>query len=222
MSLFAAIYPLNAQTATIQNLGYTFDDQYPNFYDLEFNFNGISFSGSDTSTYRIPLEKGLDQCYAVMKSDTLFFQARFKEGETYRLSAGCCCAAFSLQPVSKGGRGQAAFKNKSEKPLGFIVGESNSDIVPAREKRDLHAYESAMCIFKPCHMLVTDSLYFGDGFRYDSKQADFEASLLAHEQLILASGNFLFLHKEKVEVLFSKEDKQLRFRVIGHLKEEKD
>lgn len=210
---------LGAQIATIENFGYTNQEQYPGFDEIEFNLNGVSFLGKDAATYHIPLKKSLDQCYAVFKSDTLFFQAKFRLGESYQLSAGCCCAAFNLQPENDGSRGNVIFKNNTRQAFGLVAGEGNAEIVPKREACELHAFESAMCLFKPCHILLTDSAYFSESFQYDSKRPDFDSLMLAHEQLILAKGNFLFLHGERIKAYFEKNSTHLRFRIVGYLKD---
>ena len=222
LSLLLSVLKVEAQTATIKNLGYTNQEQYPGFDAIQFNINGVSFLGKDTATYHIPLKKGLDQGFAIYNADTLFFQAKFRDGESYDLSAGCCCASFNLQPENDGSRGNVIFKNKSQKPLGLIAGEGNAEIVPVRKTREIHAFESVMCLFKPCHILLTDSAYFSENFEYDAKRPDIDSLVLAQKQLVLAKGNFLFLHGERIKAYLEGDYTQLRFRIVGYLKKDQE
>ena len=62
---------------------------------IKFVINDQFFGEKDTIINIKINNKGFDNCYAIINKDTLKFQTKFKENETYEIKQGCCCAAFT-------------------------------------------------------------------------------------------------------------------------------
>src|ERR1044071_8968942 len=99
-----------AQTATIKIVRTDHMGQFQDFDKFVFSFNGLTFSATDTTEKKVRLNKnGFDQCYAVIGKDSLPFLAKFKEGETYIIKPGCCCANFTITAKHDSKRGSVRF-----------------------------------------------------------------------------------------------------------------
>jgi hypothetical protein len=207
------------QTAKVTVERLFLDDSSQNFDSIFFDFNGTRFFGSDTIPKTIQLNRNLDSCVAVIGTDTLTFFTKFKEGEEYLIRPGCCCAAFTLEALKNPNRGTITFKNTTKKELGMVVCEHNLDTIKAGRTKTTYAHESAMCLFKPCHIQVVETDYFSDKYDYKNDDRSYFLLWIERETFILSQEWFHFLHGEKVEVDIDSNSKKLELKITGYLTE---
>lgn len=144
------------QIATIKIDGKFYDNSYMNFDSIFFDFNGTKFWASDTTLKTIQLQKNFDNCTAIIGKDTLIFLTKFKSEQEYIIRPGCCCTAFTLEPKNNSRRGTITYKNKTTRNLCLSVCGHNSDIVEHNKQKTIYGSESAMCLFKPCQIVVAE------------------------------------------------------------------
>lgn len=205
------------QTAKVVVERVFLDDGSQNFDSIFFDFNGTKFFGRDTVPKIIQLDQKLDRCIAIIGNDTLKFFTKFKEGEEYVIRPGCCCAAFTLEALNNPNRGTVTFKNKTKRDLGLVVCEHNLDTLKAGATKTTYAHESAMCLFKPCHIQIVETDYFSDKYEYKNDDKSYFMLWLERETFILNQGWFHFLHGEKVEVNIDSKSKNIILTINGYL-----
>lgn len=206
-----------AQTAEIRIDGKLEDNSFRGFESIRFQFNDTYLSATDTVTKTIRLQKGLDDCTAIIGPDTLRFYTRFLAGNKYVIRPGCCCAAFTLEPEHDPRRGTVTFKNHTKKDFGIVVAGSTFNTLPAGKMQTLFAHESAMCTFKPCSILITETFYMTD--ESDPTNLSLKAKN-KQKQYILSESWFQFLHGEQVEVIYTGKKGSGIPVVTGYLSEE--
>lgn len=197
-----------------------YDNSYENFDSIKFEFNGIKILPTDTSDIKIPLTKGLDYGTAIIGSDTLHFFTKFKPDNVYIIQPGSCCAVFTLQSMNKARRGTVTFKNPTNRALGLVVAESNIDTVMKNSTKTTFSYESAMCLFKPCSILITETSYFSDMYNYKNDKRDYDKLWKEQSRYILAKTWFHFLHGEKIEISFDEKKKDIKVKFTGYMSDE--
>lgn len=205
----------NSQTATIAT-----QVAFPNAKEtvdyIRFKINNQSFGARDTVIQIRINTKGFDSCEAIIANDTLRFLTKFKEGELYEITQGCCCAAFILKPKNNANRGTVTFNNKTKRDLALTVAEANIDTIQTRKTETIFASESAMCVFKPCSIVLSETAYWSDKYSdYDDK----EYVKLKEEQAsyILGKTWFHFLHGEKLKLEYKEKKKSIQLKLIGYL-----
>jgi hypothetical protein len=212
-----------AQTATIKVVHMDHQGQFKDFSKFVFSFNGLKFSAADTAAKKIKLNKnGFDECYAILGKDTLPFLAKFKEGETYTIKPGCCCAAFTITAMHDPRRGSVRFDNKTSRDLWGVTSEINTDSLKAKSKSEyIFASESAMCFFKPASIFIAETNYNNSKYDFQTNSDVNYDSLWAEQKTyVLASSAFLFLHGEKLTVEYSDKGNRMVFRFDGYLTDE--
>ncbi len=208
------------QTATIKIERLFFDNSYEKFDSIYFDINGTKFLGKDTIVKTLKLNDNFDNCTAIIGKDTLNFLTKFQSGQEYVLRPGCCCAAFILQARQNANRGTVTFKNKTDRDLGFVVCEHNSDTIKIDSTKTTYADESAMCLFKPCKIQIVETKYFSDEYVYKNDKKDYLSLWLGQDSYVLDQVWFHFLHGEKIEVKFDPKSKKIKLNIIGHLTKE--
>lgn len=208
---------LSAQIARIKCERTFRGDDYEKFDSIQFYFNNVYISPFDTVFKVVPLKGKLDNCKAIIGRDTLDFFASFVSNCDYVIKPGCCCTAFTIEALQKPKRGTIVFNNKTEKDIGLIVCEHNSQVVKPKQTANIFASESAMCLFKPCTILLADSTYFSDEFEYKNDDRNYFQLWAKRKQLVIAELNFLFLHGEKMELEFDAKRKKATLKLLGYL-----
>ncbi len=197
---------------------------FPNAKDtlqpIRFQINNHAFGEKDTVIQLSINSKGLDSCSAIIAYDTLHFLTKFNAGETYEIKQGCCCAAFTLEPTNNPRRGTVALKNTTKRDLGLVVAEANVDTVKAKTTFTTFSYESAMCMFKPCSILITEIDYLSAKYDYHNDKRNYDSLWQEQAQFILTKNWFHFLHGEKVVIVYNDKNKTARLEVNGYMTEE--
>ena len=214
---FGTLFNCFGQTATVKVERLLFDNSYEKFDSIYFDFNGTKFWGKDTSTKTIKFNDNLDKCTAIIGKDTLHFFTKFQHGQEYVLRPGCCCSAFTLQARQNANRGIVTFKNNSEKDLGIVICEHNSDIVKKDSAKTIYASESAMCEFKPCNIQVVETAYFSENYNYKNDKRDYDNLWQEQATYVLSQLWFHFLHGEKIEIIFESHTKNIKLSINGQL-----
>ncbi|MWB96070.1 hypothetical protein GON26_17020 [Flavobacterium sp. GA093] len=200
-----------------------FQKVFPNVEETEnyikFEINGQNFGEKD-SIISIRINKsGFDNCKAIINNDTLNFVAKFRENETYEIRQGCCCAAFTLTAQNNPNRGTVKFKNRTKRDLGLIVAEANIEKIGIGKTQNIYASESAMCLFKPCSILLTETEYLSEKYDYKSDERDYDTLWKEQRKYEIASIWFHFLHGEKIELFYNEKTKKIELNLIGYLTE---
>lgn len=158
--IFLIFYSINFGQTAILKVQKVFPTLKENVNYIKFIFNEQSFGEKDT-IINIRINKlGFDNCFAIIDKDTLKFKTKFIENETYEIKQGCCCAAFTLEAQKNPKRGTVKYKNRTNRNIGLIVAEANIEEVKKSETKKIYASESAMCLFKPCSILLTETSIF--------------------------------------------------------------
>jgi hypothetical protein len=212
-----------AQTATIKVVRTDYPEQFRDFDKFIFSFNDLTFSATDTTAKNIRLNKnGFDQCYAILGKDTFLFLAKFKEGESYMIKSGCCCANFTITPDKDAKRGCVRFDNKASRDLWGIISEINTDTIKANSRSEyIFASESAMCLFKPAGIFIAETAYNNPKYDYYStSEVNYDSLWTEQDKYILTSSSFLFLHGEKLTVEYIAGSNKMVFKFDGYLSDE--
>jgi hypothetical protein len=207
------------QTASIKIVRQFYDNSFEKFDSIQFQFNGVKIFATDTLAKQIPLNYALDYCIAIIGTDTIHFLTKLKPNNEYTIRPGCCCAAFILEPKNNARRGTVTFKNTTKRDLGLIVAEANIDTVKVNVTRTTFSYESAMCLFKPCSILITEPSYFSDTYNYKNDGRDYDTLWKEQAQFILTKSWFHFLHGEKIELDYNDKTKVTNIRLVGYMTE---
>lgn len=184
---------------------------------VRFTINGQSFGERDTTIKIKVNQSGFDVCEAVGKHSSQKFLTKFKAGESYEIEQGCCCAKFLLMAKKHPRRGTVFFKNATNRDLGLVVAEANIDTVKAGKAGTLFSRESAMCLFKPCSVLLTETAYLSDEYNYHTDKRDYKKLWEEQAQYILGKTWFHFLHGEKIEIEYLEASKSVRIKLLGYL-----
>lgn len=211
-----------SQTAIIKVVETTHDNQYDKFDDIRFEFNGLSFSGADKGHHEIRLNDRFDEGIAIIATDALSFKLKFKPGQAYTIKPGCCCAAFTLTPDLNPSRGTIKVNNRTNKDITLVVAEANWDTVGANStNKPLFAYESAMCLFKPASILITEIEYGDKQYQYGAgAKVDHKKLLAERNKYILSRSWFHFLHGEKIEITYGEKSSKVSYKLNGYLEPE--
>lgn len=212
----AAIQEVNSQTVTI-NAKVVFPNIKDTVTYIRFKINNQNFGEKDTIIEIKVNAKGFDTCQAIIGNDTINFLTKFKEGEIYEIRQGCCCAAFTLEPKNNPRRGTVTFKNTTKRDLGLVIAEANIDTVKTNKTQTTFSYESAMCLFKPCSILITEIEYLSDNYNHKNDKRDYDSLWKEQAQYILTKNWFHFLHGEKVEIIYYDNDKVTKIALIGYM-----
>lgn len=205
------------QIATVKIVRHFYDNSFEKFDSIQFQFNDTKFFATDTTSKKIVLNKTFDSCIVIIGLDTINFLAKFKANNEYLIRPGCCCSAFTLEPKINPKRGTVTFKNTTRRDLGLVIAEANIDTVKSNKIQTIFSYESAMCLFKPCSILITDTQYFSDSFNYKNDQRDFDRIRKEQSQFILTKSWFHFLHGEKIELDFNDLTKEIKIKLNGYM-----
>lgn len=197
-----------------------FPNSKENINHIKFIINEQSFGEKDTIIAIKINKNGFDNCCAIIYNDTLNFKTKFQENEVYKVEQGCCCAAFTLTAEKNPHRGTIKFKNQTKRSLGLIIAEANVEKIGSGKTKDIYALESAMCMFKPCSILVTEKEYLSDKYDYKSDNIDYNQLSKEQKKYEIALIWFHFLHGEKVEIFYNEKTKKLDLNLIGYLTEE--
>lgn len=208
-----------SQPAIIKVHHTSYSNQYESFDEIQFEFNGESFSGADTGWVEVDVRDTFDQGIAIIGTDTLHFLLKFKHGQSYTIKPGCCCAAFTLTADSNAHRGTVRVTNSAERDLLVMVTESNSDTVEAKStSQPLFAHESAMCLFKPAYILLAEMAYGNKKYQYSpDKSMDFQTLQAEREAFIIHMSWFHFLHGEKIELRYEEHTDEVTYSFDGYL-----
>lgn len=205
------------QTASIKVVRQFYDNSFDKFDSIIFLFNGTKFTGNDTIGKNIKLNTKFDNCMAIIGKDTLQFYTKFKTGGEYIIKPGCCCAAFTLEAKNNSKRGTIYFKNTTKRDLGLVIAEANVDTVYSSKAQTTFAFESAMCLFKPCSILLTETNYLSGKYDYQNDKKDYDQLWAEQKKFILAISYYHFLHGEKVEIIYNEKLKSLELKLLGYL-----
>lgn len=208
------------QTATVKVERLFFDNSFEKFDSIYFDINGTEFWGRDTLTKTIKLNNDFDVCIAIFGNDTLRFLTKFQNGQEYILRPGCCCAAFTLESVNNSRRGTVIFNNNTKNDLGLIVAEANIDTVKAGNYIEIFSYESAMCLFKPCSIMLVETEYMADQYDYQNDNRNYDSLWLEQSKYILTIDYFHFLHGERIEIIYEKGTQRIKMNLKGYLTDE--
>lgn len=185
---------------------------------IRFTINNQHFGEKDT-TIQIQIHVGaFDTCEAAFGADTMKFLAKFKEGEVYEIRQGCCCAAFTLEPRKNPRRGNVTFMNTTERDLGLVVAEANVDTVKSKQSKTIFSYESALWLFKPCNIAITETDYLSDKYNHKNDERNYDSLWQEQAQFMLAQSWFHFMHGEKIEISYR--EKNISMKLIGYMTEE--
>lgn len=208
-----------SQTATISVVGTGHDNQYDKFDDILFSFNGKAFFGEYKGDHKIKINGGFDEGVAIIEGDTLNFKLKFKRDESYTIKPGCCCAAFTLTADSKPNRGTIKVNNRTNRDLTLVLAEMNWDTIRANStNKPVFAYESAMCLFKPASVLITEMEYGESKYQYRSgTKAAYKKLLAERRKFILSNSWFHFLHGEKIEITYDDKTGTAEYKMTGYL-----
>ena len=215
----AFVFEVKAQTATI-DAHVVFPSEKDTINHIRFRINNQEFGGKDTLLQLKLNKKGFDSCEAIIGADTLKFLAKFKKGEVYEIRQGCCCAAFTLEPQNAPRRGTVTFKNTTNRDLGLVVAEANQDTVKAKATQTTFSFESAMCLFKPCSILITETPYFSDAYNYKNDNRDYDSLWKEQSQYLLTQSWFHFLHGEKIGIEYNDVTKNTSLKLLGYMTDE--
>ncbi len=221
--VFAALcLPCFGQTATIRCMP-GFGDEEPNGYRTEFSLeiNGKALKIIDSLPQQISLnKKGFDKCIAIIGKDTLHFLAKFRKDEHYVVQPGCCCAYFMLMPENNPQRGTVRFKNKTKENLLLITAGANSEEVASGETKTEFTYESAMCMFKPCSIVIAKTEYNNPKYDYYGAGKDYETLWQEQKKHIVDVTWFHFMHSEKIAVELDEATGKITLKPDGYLSQE--
>lgn len=215
--VFLLFFSINFGQTAVINVQKVFPNLNENTNYIKFIFNEQSFGEKDTIINIKINKKSFDNCCAIINSDTLKFKTKFKENETYTISQGCCCAAFILEAQNNPNRGTVKFKNRTNRNLGLVVAEANIEKIDAGKTQHIYASESAMCLFKPCPILLTEIDYLAEKYDYKLDKKDYDKLWEEQKKHEIASLWFHFLHGEKIEILYNEKTKKLDLNLIGYL-----
>lgn len=168
------------------------------YESLVFELNGQIIAAADSSVHPLAVLDGLNTCKAMLPQDTLVFLANFKYGQTYFLKPGCCCAIFTLEAKYQPSRGTVSVKNTTSETLILTVCEHNADTLAPGEESTLYASESAMCLFKPCHIILASPAYFDPKFEADVNGQLSGALKAERSKYLYSELNFQFLQAENL------------------------
>lgn len=216
LSLILGHICCSGQSATVKVERLFFENSYDKFDSIYFDINGIKFKGWDTLGRSIVLNETLDKCTAITGNDTLIFFAKFQNGQEYIIRPGCCCAAFTLQAKQNANRGTVTFKNMSGRNLGIVICEHNSDTVKKDSVHTIYADESAMCLFRPCHIQIVEPDFFSDEYEYRNDNRSYFRLWLERESHVLFKVWFHFLHGEKIEIISDGNPQNTVFKIVDH------
>jgi len=206
------------QTANIKVERIFHQGSFMEFDSFVFIINGTQFKAYDTTIQTIKLNKGLDNCAAIIGKDTLTFATKFKAKNTYIIRPGCCCAYFTLEAEENSRRGTFSFTNHTNQDIGIVVAEANIDTVLINKTKEIFSYESAMCLFKPCSIVLAEIEYLAEKYVYaNNLTANYDSLWEEQKKHILAIDFFHFLHGEKIEILYDEKLKTMNFRLNGYL-----
>lgn len=218
LMLLLAALPCFAQTATIKfmpGLG-----EEPDGYRTEFSMaiNGKTLKVKDSLPQKILLnKKGFDKCTAIIGKDTLHFLAKFRKDEKYIVQPGCCCAFFILVPENNPRRGTVSFTNTTKESLLLIAAEANIEEVTPGGTMTEFTHESAMCMFKPCSIVIAKTAYNDPKYDYDGDGKDYDSLWAEQEQYIVDSTWFHFMHGEKIKVRLDEVSGKITLLPDGYL-----
>lgn len=208
-----------SQTATVKVVETSHDNQYDKFDDIRFSFNGESFSGGDKGDHKIKVKGGFDEGMAIIEGDPLNFKLKFKPDQLYTIKSGCCCAAFTLTADSNPNRGTIKVNNRTNRDLTLVVAEANWDTIRANSiNKPVFAYESAMCLFRPASVLITEMGYGDKKYQHKSDtKVEYKKLWAERRKFILSSSWFHFLHREKIEIIYNDKTGMAEYKMIGYL-----
>jgi hypothetical protein len=218
LTIFSVLI-VNSQTVTI-NAQVVFCDVKDTSNYIRFKMNNQSFGERDTLIKIHCNTKGFDTCEAIIVNDTMRFLTKFKMGVSYEIKQGCCCAAFTLEPTNNPRRGTVTFNNTTKRDLGLIIAESNIDTVKTNKRQTTFSYESALCRFKPCSILITETPYLSEVYDYNSDKRNYDSLWKEQAQFILSKTWFHFLHGEKIALVYNDRTKDVKIRLIGYMSDE--
>jgi len=189
--------------------------------EFALSVNGKALKVMDSLPQKIPLaKKGFDKCTAIIGKDTLHFLAKFRKNEKYIVQPGCCCAFFILVPESNPQRGTVSFTNTTKENLMLIAAEANIEEVSPGKAKTIFAHGSAMCMFKPCSIVVAKTAYNDPKYDYDGDGKDYDSLWAEQEQYIIDGAWFHFMHGEKIEVSLDEAAGKITLLPDGYLKPE--
>lgn len=212
----ASVLDVNAQTATI-DAKVVFLTGKDSSSHIHFTVNRQVFGEKDTLIQIRINRAAWDTCEAIIGEDTLRFLTKFKKGETYEIKKGCCCSTFILEAKKNPRRGTVTLKNTTDQDIGLVVAEANRDTVKASRSQTTFAYESAMCLFKPCNICITDLRYFSNKYVYENDNRNYDALWQEQAQYVLSTSLFHFLHGEKINIVYNEKTKSLQLKLSGYL-----
>jgi hypothetical protein len=208
---------LFGQTATIKIDRIILGDNVKIFDKIIFQFNSTKILATDTAKNIVVINKGLDSCSAIIGNDTIRFLTKFKSNVEYIIKPGCCCAAFTLQPKNNPRRGTVTYTNITKRDLGLVIAEANFDTIRQNKTQTVFAHESAMCLFKPCSILITEMNYLSDKYDYKDDKRDYDKLWEEQENFVLASCWYHFLHGEKIKVIYNERSKYIDIKLMGYM-----
>ena len=218
--IFLSLYSINFGQTPIITAQKVFPNIKENTKFIKFIFNGQSFGEKDT-TFKLKINRNeFDDCVAIIDNDTLHFKTKFKENEIYGIRQGFCCAAFTLKAKNNPKRGTVKFKNETDKDVALIVAEANFEKVNTGATQNIYAAESAMCLFKPCSILLTETEYLNEKYHFKNDARDYTKLWKEREKYEIGLIWFHFLHGEKIELFYNEKTKKLDLKLNGYLTEE--
>lgn len=214
--MIASYQEVSSQTVTLDSK-VVFPTTEDTLNHIRFKINNQKFGEKDTIIQIKINPRGFDICQVIIENDTINFLTKFRKGELYEIRQGCCCAAFSLQPKNNPRRGTVTFHNPTKRDLGLVIAEANIDTVNANATQTTFSHESAMCLSKPCSILITETAYFSDTYNYKNDKRDYDNLWKEQAQYILNKSWFHFLHGEKIGLQYNDQTTEIKIKLNGYL-----
>ena len=150
-----------------------------------FYINGERITPFDTVYRNIKLNTDLDECKVIGRKDTTLFYANFRAEYNYNIKPGCFCATFTIEPEKNGSRGSITFKNIFNIDIGVEYCEHNIDTIIPQKTLTIEASESAMCLFKPCHIKIVKTSYSSEEYEYNGDDKPYYKLWLERESKVI-------------------------------------
>jgi hypothetical protein len=224
---FNVIYSQNCSVKIIDESQYFsegFEVDLKVFFSLKFRINNVELSAINKDSIFIkPNLEGFDTISYSYEYDGNNFEdvflCKLRPNEKYNISMCTCCGLFLMTPESEAERGGVKYINNSNKEFLAFTSEFDYDTLLRKDSTDyIPSLISVNCNFRPNTIFISDPKYYNSKFDYSNlnKKSTQEKELLIKQQnnYILYSFNYLFLHKEKLNVTIDKSGKKFSLSLV--------